>query len=262
MKSISIAYSCDSDDAFMIKQLTELDNPHYQFTFVADDIEVLNQKALQGVYDVSAISMAVLPLVQNEYQLLPIGASVGRQYGPCVISKEPRPLESIKYIAVPGRYTSAFMAAQILLPSFQPVFCSFQEVENLVKQDIVDAGILIHELQIEPTGFVKIADLGHLWFERFQCPMPLGGIVIRKSLGEDTITELTAMYRESIEWALKHRKDALAYASKQAKAKLDDHKQNRYIEMYVNQDSLSISDELEQGLKILFDHMEMIRELS
>lgn len=262
MTPISIAYSPDTDDAFMVYALKEklVDWKGYTFEFVSGDIQNLNEKALEAVYDVTAISMALFPSIREKYNLLPIGASIGDRFGPVVVVRDGSWISDIseiqnKRIAIPGKQTSAFFAASELLPANEWVAMPFDEIEPAIRQGQVDGGILIHELQInyESFGLRKLADLGQLWHSRFDLPLPLGGIAIRKNLPDPTKKQIHSIYRSSIEYAFTHREEVLRKASEWAKEGLDAELSEKYIEMYVNEDSLALRPSVQEGIKTLFN---------
>lgn len=259
---ISLAYSPDTDDAFMVYALKEkkIDWQGLDFEFISADIQKLNQATLAGKYDVSAISIALFPAIKDDYELLPIGASVGDKFGPVVVCAGERSdlvklsdLEA-RRVAMPGVNTSAFFAASELLPNCQWVEMPFDEIEPAIKTGAVDAGILIHELQInyENFGLRKLVDLGQLWDDKFSLPLPLGGIVIRKSLAAELKSTLLDLYRSSIKYAFAHQELVLAQASEWAKEGLDASLSEKYISMYVNHDSLDLSPAVQQGIRELF----------
>lgn len=274
-KPITLAYSPDTDDAFMVHALREglVDTLGYQFECTSADIQVLNEAAQRGVYDVSAISIASYPAIAGNYLLMPIGASIGDEFGPALVvrpdSQVKAPAELAgKRVAIPGRQTSAYFAARSLIGPFIEVPLGFLEIGPAVLAGEVDAGILIHELQLAPedAGLRKIGDLGKLWWERHQLPLPLGANAIRRSLGATAVREVTGILRASIEYGLKHRHETLtkALASSMAfngdptarsavgKGFLDHAGGDRYISMYVNHRSLAMAADVRQAISQLF----------
>ncbi len=260
-QKISIAYSPDTDDAFMVHALKTgaLAAPNYEFTFVSSDIQVLNEAARQGVYDVTAISIAAYPSISDDYYLMPVGASIGDEFGPALIVPEGSELTSAKElagrrIAIPGRQTSAYFAARGLIGDFVAVPKHFLEIGPAVLSGEVDAGILIHELQLdcEKHGFKKLGDLGRLWFDAFGLPLPLGANAIRRSLAAEVIADVTSLLRQSIELGLANREETLKAALSQAHADLDLQGGDRYISMYVNERSLGFRADVRQGIERLF----------
>ncbi len=239
---IHVAHSPDSDDAFMFYAINEkkIDTKGYEFIDVLSDIETLNKKALEGVYEVSAISIHAFPYVADKYALLSSGASMGDNYGPMLVSKEKIDISQLKNkkIAVPGTLTSAFLALQLFLDSseFNYEVINFDEIIPAVKDGKVDVGLIIHEGQLtyEDEGLQCIVDLGKWWYEKTDgLPLPLGGNVIRKDLGQDVMEEVSEILRESIKYSLEHRDEAVEFALKYARG-MEREKADRFIGMYVN----------------------------
>ena len=261
MKTITLAYSPDTDDAFMVRAMQErrVDLRGYEFVYTSADIQELNEAASQQEYDVTAISVAAYPSLADDYLLMPVGASVGDDFGPAVIVRPDAPFQTVqelagKRIAVPGLRTSAFFAARGLIGPFTAVPLHFMKIGPAVASGEVDAGILIHELQIdcERHGFRKLGDLGKLW-SRHQdgLPLPLGANAIRKALGAEAIRDINAIYRESIEVGLATREETLRSALRASKADLDLALGDRYISMYVNDRSLRFErDALEAAARL------------
>ncbi len=259
-KSVSIAYSPDTDDAFMVLALKDgrVSSPDFEFTFVSDDIQKLNEAAREGIFDVTAISIGAYPSLSEAYYLMPIGASIGDQFGPALIVTQDSPLCNPRdlvgrRVAVPGLQTSAYLAARQLIGAFTPVPMLFSDIGAAVMNGDVDAGILIHELQLncEERGFKKLGDLGLLWDKNHHLPLPLGANAIKRSLGIDTITKITALMRESIEVGLRDREATLKAALALSKADLDESKGDRYIAMYVNRRSLALDPDVQQAINVL-----------
>lgn len=259
-KRISLAYSPDTDDAFMVRAMQEgrVDLRGYTFEYASADIQELNEAASDEIYDVTAISVAAYPSLADHYLLMPVGASVGDDFGPAIIVAADSTLTSVqdladKRIAVPGLRTSAFFAARGLIGAFEAVPMHFMKIGPAVASGAVDAGILIHEQQIdcERHGFMKLADLGKLWHKAFALPLPLGANAIRRELGPQAIRDITEIYRESIEVGLATRDETLKSALAASKADLDLTLGDRYITMYVNDRSLRFErDALEASARL------------
>ncbi len=258
MKKITLAFSPDTDDQFMVQALRNgrLDCGTYEFEFIVGDIQELNEAARTGKYDITAISMAAYPDLVDDYLLMPVGSSIGDGFGPAVVTRTDRripagtkSLTGLR-VAIPGLRTSAFLSARTLLGDFIPVPMYFMDIANAVEQGEVDAGILIHEMQIdcETQGLTKCFDLGALWHERFALPLPLGGNAIRRSLGAQNIQALTKIFKASIELGLAERRETLKGAISNAMAKLDENLGDRYISMYVNHRSLELHDDVLNSL--------------
>ena len=258
---ISIAFSPDTDDAFMVHAMRagHIDCGPFDFTYTAADIQHLNEQARLGRYDVTAISIAAYPGIADEYLLMPIGASIGDDFGPALIVRQDSALQDAtelrgKRIAVPGRQTSAFFAARGLIGDFIDVPMGFLEISGAVARGEVDAGVLIHELQLdcEQRGFRKLGDLGKLWHAAKGLPLPLGANAIRRSLGPEAIHAITQLMRESIDFGLAHRASTLGEALKQSKAHLDLSLGDKYISMYVNERSLAMRPDVREAMAELF----------
>ncbi|ACN98776.1 conserved hypothetical protein [Sulfurihydrogenibium azorense Az-Fu1] len=237
---IRVAHSPDSDDAFMFYAINQkkIDTKGYEFVDILSDIETLNREALKGTYEVSAISIHAFPYVADKYALLSSGASMGDNYGPMVVAKQPFDPKELKNkkIAVPGTLTSAFLALKLFEPNIDYVVIPFDKIIEEVKSGNVDAGLIIHEGQLtyQDEGLVCIVDLGKWWHEKTGgLPLPLGGNVIRKDLGIEIMKEISEILRESIKYSLTHREEAVEYALKFARG-MDKSKADKFIGMYVN----------------------------
>lgn len=257
---LTLAYSPDTDDAFMVQAIRtgRVDTLGFQFELISADIQKLNEAALKGTYDVTAISIAAYPAIADRYFLMPIGASIGDLFGPAIIVRQDSPLKTAsalagKRIAVPGRMTSAFFAARALIGPFIEVPMAFDTIGPAVETGLVDAGVLIHELQLdcERHGFCKIGDLGRLWHERFGLPLPLGANAIRRSLGAPAIEAVTKIMRQSIEVGLADRNETLREALEQSGAAISLAEGDRYISMYVNHRSLSFAPDVRSAVNRL-----------
>jgi len=238
-RTISVAHSPDSDDAFMFYGLAtnKLDTGNLSFTHVLKDIQTLNEEAFRGTYDVTAISFHAYAYVADKYILLPHGASIGDNYGPVLVSREPAKAADVSRlkIAVPGTLTSAFLALRIFNADFQYEVVPFDEIIEAVQTGQCDAGLLIHEGQLfyESIGLHKVLDLGEWWNERTGLPLPMGGNVIRRELGPEIIRQVSHCLRESIRYSLANREDALEYAMQFARD-MDAALADRFVTMWVN----------------------------
>lgn len=256
---IRIAHSPDSDDAFMFYALAKykIDTQGLEFEHILKDIQTLNEEAMKGTYEISAVSIHAYAYLTDKYALLDSGASMGEQYGPMVVSKESFPLSELKNkkIAIPGKLTSAFLALQIIEPDFEYVVVPFDEILDRVQDDSVDAGLIIHEgqLQYEDMGFKLILDLGKWWHEKTDgLPLPLGGNAVRKDLGPDMMKKLATLQKQSIAYGLEHRKDALDYALQYARD-LPPELADRFVGMYVNERTLDYKEDGRKAVKLLLD---------
>jgi len=246
-RTITVAHSPDSDDAFMFYALAtnKLDTGDIQFTHVLKDIQSLNEMAMRGVYDVTAISFHAYSYIADKYALLPHGASIGDNYGPIVVSREAVSADDLSKmkVAVPGTLTSAFLALRIFNSEFAYEVVPFDEIIQAVQEGRCDAGLLIHEGQLfyEKMGLHKVIDLGEWWHERTTLPLPMGGNAIRRDLGEDLMRKVSHFLRESISYSLEHREDALQYAMQFARD-MDTETADRFVAMWVNELTLDYTD--------------------
>jgi 1,4-dihydroxy-6-naphthoate synthase len=238
--TIRVGHSPDSDDAFMFYALTQdrLDTGGLKFVHQLEDIETLNQRALKGELEVSAVSIHAFAHLADRYALLASGSSMGDRYGPTLVTREPKTLDDLKgkTIAVPGKLTTAYLTLQLCLGKGVPVeVMPFDQILPAVVEGQVDAGLLIHEGQLYygERGLHKVVDLGQWWFEQTGLPLPLGGNVVRKDLGEALVSRIAGLLKASIRYALDHRQEALDYAMKYARG-LDPALADRFVGMYVN----------------------------
>ncbi|MBI2193706.1 MAG: ABC transporter substrate-binding protein [Planctomycetes bacterium] len=254
---IRVAHSPDSDDAFMFHALAngKLDTGEFQFEHILRDIETLNQWALEGRCEVTAVSFHTYAFLTRRYLLLPHGASMGDGYGPCLVTRNDAGGDlSRALIAVPGSGTTAFLALQLYLPRPRIQVMSFDQILPAVQDGSVDAGLLIHEGQLTfaESGLRLHIDLGKWWHEQTGLPLPLGGNVIRRDLGEQTIARVSRLIRSSIVYALTHREEALDYALRFARG-MPRALADRFIGMYVNENTLGYGPRGREAVKALFD---------
>jgi 1,4-dihydroxy-6-naphthoate synthase len=244
---IRIGHSADPDDAFMVWALVSgrLDTRGFDFDFVPQDIQVLNEWALEGTLEVTALSLATYPLVQDRYALLPHGASIGSGYGPVVVAREALSLDELSSveIVVPGRLTTAFLVLGMALGgAFAHRALPFDRIVEEVKSGNADAGLLIHEGQLTyaDEGLVKVLDLGEWWLLETGLPLPLGVNVARRDVPR--VGDLSEVLRESIQAGLANREEATQYALRFAR-NLEPETAERFIEMYVNELTCDYGDE-------------------
>ncbi|MBK7933477.1 MAG: hypothetical protein KA956_03970 [Pyrinomonadaceae bacterium] len=255
-RTITVAHSPDSDDAFMFYGLAtnKLETDGLKFEHTLKDIQSLNEDAKNGVFDVTAISFHAYAYVADKYALLPHGASIGDKYGPIVVSKEPRSADEIgsMKIAIPGELTSAFLALRIFNPDFEYVVYPFDEIIEAVQKDKVDAGLLIHEGQLfyNQMGLNKVLDLGEWWFDKTGLPLPMGGNVIRRDLGKDLMKQVSKHLHASIVYSMENREDALAYAMQFARD-MQPELADRFVAMWVNDLTLDYGDRGREAVKRL-----------
>lgn len=239
VREISVAHSPDSDDAFMFYGLAtnKIRVPGLKFNHTLMDIETLNRKAMNGVYDVTAVSFHAYPYIQEKYALMPCGGSVGEKYGPMVVAPRAFGLEDLKRtkVAVPGTLTTAYLALKLFAPKIETAVVPFDQIIPAVVAGRYEAGLIIHEGQLtyETSGLHRILDLGRWWADLTGLPLPLGGNAIRRELGAELMTSINKALRNSIQYALDHREEALSYAMQFARD-LDHQMADRFVGMYVN----------------------------
>ncbi len=237
---IRVGHSPDPDDAFMFHALAndKIPTGNYRFTHELQDIETLNRRAMNAELELSAVSIHGYAYVTDKYALCPCGASMGDNYGPMVVAREPGSIDSLrgKRIAVPGTLTTAFLTLKLLLgDSFTYGVEPFDAILDLVEAGKYDAGLIIHEGQLTyaTQGLHLIVDLGKWWMDETGLPLPLGGNVIRKDLGKQAMHEVNALLKQSIEYGLKHRQEALDHALQYGR-NLDNRQADKFVGMYVN----------------------------
>ena len=237
--TIHVAHSPDSDDAFMFYALAEgkIDTEGLRYVHELQDIETLNRRALRGELEVTAVSIHAYAYLANQYALLPHGASMGDQYGPRLVARAPMAVSEIRgrRIAIPGTLTSAYLALRLFEPEFEAVVVPFDEIEDAVVEGSVDLGLLIHEGQLTfaDRGLHLIQDLGEWWFGETGLPLPLGGNVVRKDLGDDLTRKISRHLRDSIAYGLQHRVAALDHSMQYARGLARD-RADAFVGMYVN----------------------------
>jgi 1,4-dihydroxy-6-naphthoate synthase len=241
--TFSLGHSPDPDDAFMFYAMAanKIDLGGYKFEHQLEDIQTLNERALRGELHISAISIHAYASVTDKYALLPCGASMGDGYGPLIVTNQttgtsdPRAFLRDKTIAVPGKLTSAFLALQLYLGIFKYVIVPFDRIFEAVNIGQADAGLIIHEGQLTygDAGFRKVLDLGEWWKRRTGLPLPLGGNVLRKDIPPAIQRDLLTIVRESIEFGLSHRADAVEHSMPYARD-MNSALAAKFIGMYVN----------------------------
>jgi len=251
VREITVAHSPDSDDAFMFYGLAtnKVRTPGLRFAHTLCDIETLNQKARQGVYDVTAISFHAYPYIQDRYALMACGGSVGEGYGPMIVSTRPN-----KRIAVPGKLTTAYLALQLFAPGVETEVVPFDQIIPQVLEGKYEAGLIIHEGQLtyDKSGLYRVVDLGRWWQKVTGLPLPLGGNAIRRELGPELMSAATNALRESIQYGLDHREEALSYAMQFARD-LDTQSADKFVGMYVNERTLDYGPEGREAVHRLLD---------
>ena len=261
MRTIHVAHSPDSDDAFMFYALAadKLDTGDLRYVHELSDIESLNQRARRAELEVTAVSIHAYAYIWREYALLGSGSSMGDGYGPRLVSGRPRPadpraaLRGLR-VAVPGLLTTAYLALKLYQPEFVEVVVPFDQIEDAVHRGEVDVGLLIHEGQLTyaDAGLHLWDDLGAWWLQDTDLPLPLGGNVVRRDLGEPTIRQIARDLRASIVYALEHREPALAHA-KQFNRGIGDERTDTFVGMYVNRWTVDYGVRGRQAVQKLLD---------
>ena len=258
LREITVAHSPDSDDAFMFYGLAtnKVRTPGLKFTHTLCDIQTLNQMAMQGHYDVSAISFHAYPYVQDKYAMLTSGGSVGEGYGPMIVSPRAMTLDEVRKvtIAVPGTLTTAYLALKLFAPEARTEVVPFDQIIPQVLAGKYEAGLIIHEGQLSygQAGLQKILDCGKWWKDITGLPLPLGGNAIRRDLGAELMASVGAALKESIQYALDHRDEALDYAMQFARD-LDKQNANTFVGMYVNERTLDYGADGKEAVQRLLD---------
>lgn len=259
---LKLGHSPDPDDAFMFYALAQ--NPPliecgpYRFEHVLQDIQTLNQRAMKGELEITAISIHAYPYVADKYILTSCGSSMGDKYGPMIVTRQPMTLEQLrgKTIAIPGKLTTAFLALQLCMgkagEAFKYEVVEFDQIPKFVKEGHADAGLLIHEGQLtyKNEGLHLVVDLGVWWFEKTGLPLPLGGNCIRRDLGKETCQTVTDVLKQSIQYSLDHRKPAVEY-SLQFGRDLNRELADKFVGMYVNHWTLDYGDRGKEAIRKL-----------
>src|SRR3954449_2747974 len=257
-REIVSAHSPDSDDAFMFYGLAtkKIRSRLVRIRHVLDDIETLNRKAMEGQYELSAISYHAYPYVADKYVLMASGSSIGDGYGPMIISTRPMEPEELKgkRIALPGTMTTAYLACKLFQPDFEAVVMPFDKITDAIKDRTVDAGLIIHEAQLtfDREGFHRIVDLGRWFKSTYNLPLPLGGNVLRRSLSPEIQSECCRMMRDSIQYALDNHAEALEYAMQFARD-MEPRLAEKFVGMYVNHYTVDAGDTVPLAAQKLLD---------
>lgn len=255
---LKLAHSPDSDDAFMFYALAthKVATPGYKYTHILSDIQTLNEAALTETYDVTAVSFAAYPSLRDKYVLLDCGASFGEGYGPIVVASKPiKPNELAgKRVGVPGLKTSAYLTLKLYEPNFEAVVMPFDKIIDAVQNNLVEAGLLIHEGQLfyPQTGLHRVIDLGVWWQEQTDLPLPLGGNAVRRALGPQIGLQIAQTIRDSVSYGLEHREEALNYAMQFARD-MDTELADKFVGMYVNKWTLGYGERGKKAVKELIE---------
>ena len=256
--TIHVAHSPDSDDAFMFYALAEgkIDTEGLRYIHELQDIETLNRRAMRGELEVTAVSIHAYAYLADRYALLPHGASMGDRYGPRLVARQPMSRSDIrgKRIAIPGTLTSAYLALRLFEPQFEPVVIPFDQIEDAVVDGKVDLGLLIHEGQLTfaDRGLHLVQDLGEWWFGETGLPLPLGGNVVRKDLGDDLTRKISRHLRGSIAYGLQHRSAALDHSMQYARG-LERDRADTFVGMYVNDWTLDYGERGRRAVRKLLE---------
>lgn len=239
---IRVAHSPDADDAFMFWAMAsgKIDTGGRRYAHELADIESLNRRALAGELEVTAVSLHAFAYLADRYALLAHGASIGDRYGPRIVAREPAPRDARqdlagRLVAVPGELTTAFLALRLYQPAANHVVVPFDRIEDYVAAGKADAGLLIHEGQLTfaDRGLHLWTDMGEWWYQETRLPLPLGGNVVRRDLGDELMHAIARDLKASIEYGLAHRAEALQHAQRFSRG-LDADRTDRFVGMYVN----------------------------
>jgi 1,4-dihydroxy-6-naphthoate synthase len=253
---LTLGHSPDPDDAFMFYGLAagKVDTRGYHFEHILQDIQTLNERARREELDISAVSIHAYAYIADKYALLASGASMGERYGPIVVARDPMsPSQlSARTIAVPGTMTSAFLELRLAIGDFRYEVVPFDEILAAVAAGRHEAGLIIHEGQLTygEAQLVKVLDLGEWWDDLYHLPLPLGGNVVRRALGEDVIRDVSAVIRESIRYGLEHREEAVAHAMQWARDMGRD-LADKFVGMYVNDLTLDYGERGRRAVNLL-----------
>ncbi len=257
-REITLGHSPDPDDAFMFYALAadKIDTEGLTFRHIIEDIETLNRRALKAELDVTAVSIHAYAYLIDQYALLESGASMGDNYGPLVIAREPMRPEQLKTttIAIPGEMTTAYLALRLYMGDANTVVVSFDQIMDAVESGRVDAGLLIHEGQLtySTRGFHKVVDLGEWWKSETGLPLPLGGNAIKKSLGPDLIAKVSRLLRESIEYGLANRAPAVDHSMKYGRG-METEMTDKFVGMYVNDYTIDYGEQGREAVRLLLE---------
>ena len=261
MQVIHVAHSPDSDDAFMFYALSEgkIDTGNLRYEHELSDIESLNRRALNGELEVTAVSIHAYAYLHRTYALLSSGSSMGDGYGPRLVSRTSRPADPRnairgRRVGVPGKLTTAYLALKLYQPDFEEVVIPFDQIESAVEHGEVDVGLLIHEGQLTyvDAGFHLWEDLGAWWMAETGLPLPLGGNVVRRDLGDDVVEQIARDLKASIVYGLEHRAPALEHASKFNRG-IGDERTDTFVGMYVNEWTVDYGPRGREAVQALLD---------
>jgi len=259
MKKLTIGFSPCPNDTFIFDALVnrKIDTGAYQFEPILEDVETLNQWALQGKLNISKISYGLLPFIQHQYQLLNAGSALGKGVGPLLISKKADPGFASKMngytVAIPGEHTTAHLLFSLAFPTVTTKkFMIFSNIEDAVLKGKVDCGVIIHESRFtyQQKGLHKWLDLGDYWEQKTGVPIPLGGIVMDKKFAPEDINEVDSLVRKSLEYSYQHYPHLSDYVKEHAQ-EMDEEVMRKHIDLYVNNFSLDLGEEGRNAISIL-----------
>ena len=257
-REITLGHSPDPDDAFMFYALAtdKIETEGLSFRHIIEDIETLNRRAMNAELDVTAISIHAYAYVLDQYALMTSGASMGDNYGPLVIAREPMSTDDVRRttIAVPGEMTTAYLTLRLCLGDVETVVIPFDQIMDAVERGDVAAGLLIHEGQLtySARGFNKVIDLGEWWMNETGLPLPLGGNAIKKSLGPELISKVSRLLRESIEYGLADRETAVRHSMKYGRG-MEERLTDKFVGMYVNDYTIDYGERGRQAVRLLLE---------
>lgn len=253
--SMRLGHSPDADDAFMFYAMSEgkVSSGIVEFVHVIEDIQSLNRRALKGELELTALSARNYPNVGRLYQILPCGASMGMGYGPVVVSRGRTDSLKGKTVAVPGELTTAYLLLRLYAEGFEPVEMPFDAVTEAVKSGKTDCALLIHEGQVTypDEGLVLVADIGALWEEETSLPLPLGLNAIRRDVPPEVAAEALRMHRESVDYALSHKDEAMEYAMRFSRG-IEREKAEKFVLMYVNEYTRDLGEKGRAAIDLLY----------
>ncbi len=260
MSTLTFGHSPDSDDAFMYYPLDipeKIDTEGVHFRQILDDIETLNNAAMKGKYDATAISVAGYPDIADNYAIMASGASMGEGYGPIVVARENMSFDELSksVIAIPGIYTTSFLELELILGKFSYKVIDFDKIIDAVKNNVVDAGLIIHEGQLTFTedGLFNVCDIYDWWQKKTGgLPLPLGVDAVKRSLGKEKMEKIARIHKRAIQYSLDNRDEALLYAARFARGLKKDN-MNKFVGMYVNQRTVDIGADGLKACQILLD---------
>ena len=258
IREIKVAHSPDSDDAFMFYGMAtnKIRVPGVKFTHTLCDIETLNRKAMEGFYDITAVSFHAYPYIQDKYAVMPMGGSVGEGYGPMIVASRRIPVDELKTIkiAIPGTMTTAYLALKLFAPDAITEVVPFDQIIPRVLEGKYEAGLIIHEGQLTfgKAGLHRIVDMGKWWRDLTGMPLPLGGNAIKRDLGPELTLACCNALRDSIRYALDNREEALQYAMQFARD-IDVQQADKFVGMYVNERTIDYGKDGREAIVILLD---------